>query len=287
MKITLQKTEFLKFREELFGHEGVILNFKEGFITKKDKRLKEFEFYKYYFENLINYLPINFIPKAIGVFYTNKSFIENQEFEIELKNFNLNLNVPPFILMEDLIYNFEQPSILDIKLGFRNWGFNIKPEKKEKLLKKSLKSTAYTLNLKIRACLWYNNFNNIYPKHKDLSYLPRNFGNNCLEEDIIDLFNDFFIYNEQISYFIKKLNELINYLIKIKELFDIRFYSSSILFFYDKKNPLKFDCRLIDFGKTYFNVKNQFNETIEELEDNIINGIKNLINLLEKKKIYK
>ena len=277
INLTLIKSNFLKLREDLFGHEGVILTFKEGFIAKKDKKLKEIEFYHFYNNNLKNYLPINFIPKTYGLF-TKQIFIPNKVYLIELNDFQENLYNNSYLLMEDLIKDFEKPSILDLKLGFRTWGFNIKPEKKQRLINKSKLSTSYIYNFKIRSCLWYSQLENQFPQKNNISFISRN---SCSIDELLIIFKDFFHFPQQINFFIKKINDLINYLILIKNLFDIRFYSSSILFYYDELNQEKFDCRLIDFGKTFLNVSTNYNENFEENDDKIIEGLQNIIKFLK------
>ena len=96
-------------------------------------------------------------------------------------------------------------------------------------------------------------------------------------------FNDFFHYTEQIPCFIKKITDLRECMIKLRTEFGIRMFSSSVLFIYDEEDPTKFDCRILDFAKTYLDIEEiapQHNEKVEDCEDMIVPALTHIIEML-------
>ena len=85
------------------------------------------------------------------------------------------------------------------------------------------------------------------------------------------------------QFVINKLEELEDGLKRLHEL-GIRFYSSSVLVVYDEMNPEKVDCRMLDFEKSYLDVKSEaekYGESLEECEDGVVAAISNLKSLLK------
>ena len=60
---------------------------------------------------------------------------------------------------------------------------------------------------------------------------------------------------------------------------DARMFSTSVLVVYDDAHPERVECRLLDFAKTYFDIKKraaECHESVEDCEDGVIPALSNL-----------
>jgi hypothetical protein len=91
-----------------------------------------------------------------------------------------------------------------------------------------------------------------------------------------------------VRFFIEKLERLKVAVCDLRETFDTRFYSSSVVVVYDSADSEKYDLRMLDFEKSYVCVAKlakEVNEPIEKCEDHVAEAIENikamLVELLE------
>ena len=208
---------------------------------------------------------------------------------MHLRNIKKSVSIPDiknenFFLMKDICYGFKSPSILDLKLGIRTWEMGASEEKKRRHMNKCRMATSGTSSFRIRACLWYSDHPEKWDRDGAFSYVTRDFGMKCTDKQMTELIEDFFKYKEQIPFYIDKLRKIEDEIAKLRTESNIRLYSTSILFAYDNDNPKVFDCRLLDFAKSYFEIDKlapEFKESVEECEDGVIPGLRNIISVLE------
>jgi hypothetical protein len=287
--VHFDETPQTSLRARIFGHEGVIIPFREGIIAKKCRIMQELHFYRDYKKWIHNFLPQDLVPTVEGVVTTDSelSVRDNQEIRLSLRR-NLsspNLKNDPYIILRDLAQGFEKPALLDIKLGTRTWAFGAPAEKIRRMKGKCRECPTHELRFRIRAGMWYSRFPDAWSSDDDTNYVTREFGNTCTEGQLWDFLNDFFHWPATIPYFIKKLTELRSSLNRLRNECNARLYSSSVLFVYDEANPSKMECRILDFAKTYIDAKSlaaSFNERPEECEDDVIPAITNLVRMLRK-----
>ncbi|KAH0785870.1 inositol polyphosphate kinase [Histomonas meleagridis] len=275
-------------RSRIFGHDGVIIPFREGIIAKKCRILQELRFYLGYIGWIHDMVPESLIPKVEG-FVEEKDAgsisIKNPEIHLKIRK---ELSMPaltstPYILMRDIAGGFVKPAVLDIKLGGRTWALGAKPEKVAHMRKKVESGTASSLKFKVRAAMWYSKNPDKWPITENANYIERDFGNNCTEEELRNFLKDFFHDKKKLPFFIDKLEKLKNALYKLRNEANARLFSSSVLLVYDEEDESKKECRLLDFAKTYWNINKmaeEFNENVKDCEDDILPGIQNLIVLL-------
>ena len=276
-------------RSRIFGHEGVIIPFREGIIAKKCRILRELRFYLCYIGWMHDMVPPCFVPQFEGIVDEDdtlkKISFKNNEVRLKMKReFSMpTISSTPYILMRDIAEGFERPAVLDIKLGKRTWELGANPEKVERMKRKCQQGTAKALKFKVRAAMWYSREPEKWPIIDGTNFVERKFGNTCTVEELIDFFRDFFHFNEQLSYFIKQLKELREALMKLRNEANTRMFSSSVLLTYDENDPTKKECRILDFAKTYWNINEiaeNFHESVNDCEDDVIPAISNLMNIL-------
>lgn len=278
-----------RLRSQIFGHDGVIIPFREGLIAKKCRRYRELSFYLSYIGWMHDMVPPCFVPKIEGIVDeedTDKK-ISNIRSEVRLK-MKRDISMPtltkaPYIMMRDIADGFEKPAFLDIKLGRRTWELGANPEKVERMKRKCKQGTAYTNRFKIRAAMWYSREPGKWPMTDNTNFIKREFGNNCSTEELIAFLRDFFHYREQLAYYIKQLRDLREALMKLRSEANARMFSSSVLLTYDENDPSKKECRILDFAKTYWNIDEMaenFHENLNDCEDDVIPAISNLVNIL-------
>ncbi|KAH0786772.1 Inositol polyphosphate kinase family protein [Histomonas meleagridis] len=276
-------------RSRIFGHEGVIIPFREGIIAKKCRIIRELNFYLDYLDNSHCVVPKNLVPKVEG-FVEEKDAgsisIKNPEIRLKIRK---ELSTPtltstPYILMRDIADGFTKPAVLDIKLGGRTWALGANPEKVAHMRKKAESGTTGKLKFKVRAAMWYSHNPDKWPITENANFVERDFGNNCTEDELKEFLLDFFHDTKKFPFFIEKLKKLKSALQKLRREANARMYSSSVLLVYDEDDDTKKECRLLDFAKTYLNINKlagEFNENVSDCEDDILPGIQNLINIFE------
>ena len=279
----------MELRSRLFGHPGIIVPFKEGLIAKKGALDEELQFYADYNKWVRKILPKDLVPEVAGISpsisldclakadqknVVNMKILRNVENPTHMKK--------PVLLLRDLAGGLEKPCVMDVKLGNRTWELGAQ-EKAERRMEKC-SETAMKLYFRIRAALWHSENPQNWPCQDGINCVTRQFGNNCNKEQLVAFLRDFLHHNGHVEFFIKKLLELKKSLLKLRVEADARMFSTSILFVYDDAHPEKVECRMLDFAKTYFDIKKkaqQYHERLEDCEDGVIPAITNMLGILE------
>ncbi|PFH31781.1 inositol polyphosphate kinase [Besnoitia besnoiti] len=158
------------------------------------------------------------------------------------------------IVLEDLVYGFKKPCVLDIKMGKRQRKVGASPEKEKRQLEKSLKTTSHELGFRLCGCQYYNK------KTDTLCYRDKYWGRKLTKEKVPNAIRQWFwngstLYVELIPVLLEKLDMFYSCVAQLKH---YRFWSSSLLLVYDgglcdpeeRKNSL--DIRMIDFANTIY-----------------------------------
>lgn len=164
------------------------------------------------------------------------------------------LHSPPraanYLILEDLLSGFRKPCILDIKLGRLQRTLGATPEKRRRQLEKSLKTTSNALGFRLCGMQCYN------IKSDAIVYRDKYWGRKLRREKIGSALKEWFSNGQATHYDLIHLVYLkITTLIRvIRELGHYRFWSSSLLWFYDganidaEKRRQTLGVRLIDFA---------------------------------------
>ncbi|OHS94508.1 Inositol polyphosphate kinase family protein [Tritrichomonas foetus] len=278
-------------RTKIFGHKNSMITLQEGFIAKKyDSRESSF-----YLSNQNEFSGIfnNFIPEFCGIiklenaaknqqqeliFHEELNFIKLNENETIQNVDNGNENDLFYILQKDISFGYSRTSILDLKVGIRAWRLNASQRKAARRTKKIQRGPNGIMKFRVRGCMFYDN-------EGTLDIYSRDFSERCTMEELELLFVSFFKFKKQISSFIDKLEKLKKKLIQAENQFQVRFYSSSIVFMYDEDDESKYDVRLLDFEKAYVHIDKEARECnvpLEECDDGLEEAITNIISQLKK-----
>lgn len=275
----VEDSQISKLRGELFGHNDSIVIFKEGILAKKSKE-QEVNFYQRFNNRCIN----GIIPNFRGVFDLEKTVEDG--YILKYRG-TYEGNDSSYVILDDILSGYMKPAVLDIKLGKRTWEVGAGKEKVLRHKEKCSRATTAEKGFRIRAAFWYSDDSKSWKScemDKAVSVVDRNYGKSCSVDDMLSFFNDFFKYKDQIPVIIDKLRYICDFVESIRRDQGLRMYSSSVLVVYDELNPEKFDCRLLDFEKTYFNVGFEacpMSESLEDLEDHVVFSIKSLINVFK------
>lgn len=284
-------------------HPNSFLSFREGFIAKKAGP-GELHFYQMYKEQCYKVFPQEFVPEVYGIIYIKSINPNKSRFREVLFDFDPSLNIDntykdnsPMLLQKDISNGFKKPTSIDIKLGTRSWALGAPQERIQKTQYNNKNSVGNITKFHIRAAIWYynsntlKNYNNLnndlkgnIAKKDEMIYINKHFGKTCSIDQMFLVLKDIFKYPQLKSPILEKIRKLKDALIIFRDQFDLRFYGSSLFFVYDDQNPNRFDVRLIDFEKSFFDIKKKskaFNETLENCEDGIIEAIDNLCTIFK------
>lgn len=267
----------MTLRSRLFGHPGVIIPFSEGVIAKRRVLDEELRFYRSYSKLLPN-----LVPEFAGI-------CDDLCTKEDIIKLNVSKKVPEdcqdtVLLLKDLTSGYERPCVLDIKLGIRTWALGAAEDKVARHQLKCHQTTTATLRFRIRAALWRSEQPDRWPSESGINYVTREFGNSCTKTDLKQFLSDFLRHKGHVETMIRRLSDLKNALIRLRVEADVRMFSSSVLMVYDDADPRKVECRLLDFAKTYFDIKKraeQFHEKLEDCEDGVVPALTNLIATLK------
>lgn len=265
-------------RSRLFGHPGVIIPFSEGVIAKRRVLDEEFRFYRTYSK----FLPSDLVPEVAGI-------CDDVSPKEDLLTVKISRKFPEdprenVLLLKDLTSGYKRPSVLDIKLGIRTWALGAAEDKVARHQLKCRQATTATLRFRVRAALWRSEKSDQWPCESGINYVTREFGNTCTKTELRNFLADFLRHDDHVNVMIRRLADLKNALIRLRIEADVRMFSSSVLMVYDDADPSKVECRLLDFAKTYFDIKKkaeQFHEKLEDCEDGVVPALTNLIEILK------
>jgi 1D-myo-inositol-tetrakisphosphate 5-kinase/inositol-polyphosphate multikinase len=263
-------------RGSLFGHPGAIVAFAGGFIAKLAGP-GESAFYESYESRLCARLPRDLVPEVLGLLYRR----DRGGFDLQRS-----LRPPPgearrpLLLQRDIAARFAQPAIIDLKLGDRSWLIGDPPATAARRAAKVAGGLCPRLFFRVRAAAWRGEsaaFARV--AGTPLSCVSRVFGNTCTLEQLRLLFRDFFRCRALLPPLVERLARLRDAVRDLRDAFDTRFYSSSVVVVYDSADPARFDLRMLDFEKSYVRVADaarRFGEPIESCEDHVAEAVENI-----------
>ncbi|XP_062578576.1 inositol hexakisphosphate kinase 1-like [Saccostrea cucullata] len=160
-----------------------------------------------------------------------------------------------FILLENVAAQFCHPSILDLKMGTRQHGDDVSPDKKERFMKKCQNTTSSSLGVRVCGMQVYQEDSDKYICVN--KYYGRSLGVDGFKQTLHQfLHNGYELRKDLLDSIIKKLKDLHR---QVQSLDTYRFYSSSLLVMYDVRSQDKdveeasaqsniVDVRMIDFA---------------------------------------
>lgn len=183
-----------------------------------------------------------------------------------------------YLVLQDLTHDYKRPSILDLKMGTKQFGDNASPKKQQSKTLKCIGSTSCTLGFRIAGMqLWDPTTKTFKHLHK---YDARGLSSVLLEQSLRQFFWNSItgIRKDVILPILAKTRELLTLLSSPHTKY--RFYSTSLLLVYEgdieSPNTLsKIDVRMIDFAHT-------FPKGDKEDDTGYVIGLRNLIAMLER-----
>jgi len=153
-----------------------------------------------------------------------------------------------YFIMEDLTYQYETPCILDIKMGRTSVGEDADPNKREAMEQKDASTTTVSLGQRITGYRVYNTQTNSFLK------VGKEVTKKIHDGDYVQNLRTFFHNGERfrtelVQYFLHELEKVHHFM---NTNHTSRFYSSSLLFVYDAKNPQAHGrIKMIDFAHVF------------------------------------
>ncbi|OHT06069.1 Inositol polyphosphate kinase family protein [Tritrichomonas foetus] len=181
-----------------------------------------------------------------------------------------------YILMEDLTQGYSSPCRFDFKIGTRTWDINASDKFKNKLRKKNLKSSSQLYGVRLVSC-------EMMKKNETIENSTKSENLSLSYSQIYEKIQKY--VDPQLRNLIaEKLNSLsLAYSEVLKEHPNMRVYSGSVLVCFDGDDPkLTPKVKFIDFAHFHFDItKEGFDPNDHSLDDNVLYGIKHLINLFK------
>jgi len=228
--------------EHQVGGRAEIVSLQQGEEKSIGKPLNEteHEFYETAAETLPDIL-LSYIPCYKGVVEIENGKTKCLEHKLKIRPKGL------YIVLEDITSKFKKPSIMDLKMGTRQYSDTMNSDKIGRKKIRSLSTTSHNLGLRVAAIRSYNTSipGQCYKMNKMM-------GRTLTTDTIFDAFRMFFTDGKKtryqaISSFLQKLYNITNSI----EQANIRFYCCSLLLVYesDVTATQKIDIRIIDFAE--------------------------------------
>lgn len=164
------------------------------------------------------------------------------------------------LVLQNMMHGFEEPNVIDVKLGSVLWDDSASEEKRQRLEEVSRTTTSGSLGLRIAGMNLYD------PKTKERTFYDKTFGRAVETEKVIDGFKTYFpasIEEENARALCEGITEELKYILQTMEQMEVRMKSASIMIIYEA-DPEAFDEKL---EKGNAAVENTNRKTEEEDED--------------------
>ncbi|XP_028652482.1 inositol hexakisphosphate kinase 3-like [Erpetoichthys calabaricus] len=207
-----------------------------------------------------------------------------------------------FVLLENVVSQFHQPCILDLKMGTRQHGDDATEEKKKRHMKKCEQSTSSSLGLRLGGMQVYQAKSHHF--HCRDKYYGRTLTEEGFQQTLYHFLHDGHRLKKEL------IDPILQKLLCLKSIIErqgsYRFYSSSLLIIYEgkhqsnsnlghqKRSPAgystepppstmpKVDVRMIDFAHTTYKGARNNTTTYDGPDLGYIFGLQNLIHILRK-----
>ncbi|XP_041357349.1 inositol hexakisphosphate kinase 1-like [Gigantopelta aegis] len=147
----------------------------------------------------------------------------------KLSRVGQDMNKCKFILLENVVAQFKNPCVLDLKMGTRQHGDDASPQKKDLQVKKCAATTSKCLGMRLGGMQVYQPKTGTYITHD--KYYGRSLNTEGFQQALYQfLHNGFELRSSLIEPIIQRLVKL-SHIIQQQDTF--RFYSSSLLILYD------------------------------------------------------
>jgi len=152
-----------------------------------------------------------------------------------------------YIVLEDITHSFNKPTILDLKMGTRQYSDGMNSSKIARKKQRSLDTTSDGMGMRIAGIRSY------CKRTKSYRYMDKMSGRLLTKSTVADAFQLFLsdgvsIRRETVPHFLLKIQRLIELIQKLK----LRLYCCSLLLLYEAcpdTNKPKIDLRIIDFAE--------------------------------------
>jgi 1D-myo-inositol-tetrakisphosphate 5-kinase/inositol-polyphosphate multikinase len=255
---------YTKAKHQAAGHDGAMVD-ESGMVFIKPTTQQEIAFY-----TKIQSLPYDecreydldmFLPAFMGTleYGITEQVEKTQTVNDELREMGDRQNSgkpeKPYAVMENLLFGYTHPSIMDIKLGSVLHDENTPDEKRERLQEVSHTTTSGSLNYRICGMKMYNNHlpdlssfettnDHVFKDEDGYIVFDKWYGRALRNDNVVDHFKMFFNHNNLNDSQRKVLLE--NMIMRLEILSqclrdtELRIRSGSLLFTYDS-NPKRWD----------------------------------------------
>jgi hypothetical protein len=153
--------------------------------------------------------------------------------------------------LENLTSGFDNPNIMDLKVGFKHWNAYCSQEKVARKKEKANRSTVGTLGLKLCG-MEYTNGDGWRIEHGKKFYKKEHYNSGVPIDKVSEFATRYLaeFFQSDVVLINSCVSKLEEFRKRLKEIKLIRLYSSSLLFIYDKTG--KIDLRIIDFSRSIF-----------------------------------
>ena len=232
-KIEATKNDFSTFDNQVAGHskgDAAMLKDPTGRTIMKPLADAEFDFYVHVQKNAPEH-------KAVFPEFNGRKAVELAD------------GVLHYILLEDLTHGLNQPSIMDLKIGFRGHDDHAKTMKMVQQIALCSVTTSSSLGFRLCGMRYYDDSNQVVIRGKP-------WGAKLKKETMSQALMDFVTHHghirfDVVSAFLSAIEPIVRFFNTQKM---YKFYSSSILFVYDADSPVgnpTVRVKLVDFAHTF------------------------------------
>ncbi|CAG8727218.1 6057_t:CDS:2, partial [Ambispora leptoticha] len=236
---------FQRFDHQIGGHEK-ILSMGDGSVIAKPCNTIERDFYEnsvlhpefaQWMPRYLGSLQLKGVQSHLDTIATNvidsaKTYVEGGGNDTVIREQNA-MDIKHAICIENVIWKFKKPCIMDLKLGFVLYGPEADEAKRQRMIKKAESSTSGTVGLRIAAMKLYEKSKN------DFTIIPRTYGYALTKDTMLSGFTKYFDalqdsppHNHK-RVIIKRFLDDLQEFRKVLEKQELRLHSASLLFVYE------------------------------------------------------